>query len=187
MGHRKVATNRKKYKGRVETKPTPYGKGVFARKQLLAGKVIGEVCGTLVDDPDYGSDHCMDLGEDLVLEPAPPFRFLNHSCDPNCVLSLVEVDAERDDEYGWTGGKKGDRKATPEKYRRTVDARIYVEATRNIEPGEQLTIDYAWPAAVAIPCLCGSIHCRGWIVADDERDKMRPAGGDDNASFIISA
>ncbi len=37
-----------------------------------------------------------------------------------------------------------------------------------VHAGEELTIDYGWPAEVAIPCLCGSRHCRGWIVDPDE-------------------
>ncbi len=45
-----------------------------------------------------------------------------------------------------------------------ADAEIWVESTRDIFPGDELTIDYAWPADRAARCLCGSPNCRGWIV-----------------------
>ncbi len=44
------------------------------------------------------------------------------------------------------------------------DAEIWVEAIRDILPGEELTIDYSWPADRAMRCLCGSPNCRGWVV-----------------------
>jgi hypothetical protein len=48
---------------------------------------------------------------------------------------------------------------------------------RTIEPGEELTIDYAWPAEAAIPCACGAAGCRCWIVAAEElRVVMQGAG-----------
>jgi SET domain-containing protein len=45
-----------------------------------------------------------------------------------------------------------------------VDAELWIEAIRDIMPGEELTIDYAWPADRGAKCLCGSPQCRGWIV-----------------------
>ena len=81
----------------------------------------------------------------LALEPAAPFRYANHSCDPNCELCSWEE-------------TEGD--ITPD--------RVWFTALRAIQPGEELTIDYAWEADAAIPCGCGSANCRGWIV--DEAD-----------------
>lgn len=88
----------------------------------------------------------MDLGGGLSLDPSPPFRYLNHSCSPNCMLVLLQV--EYDD-------------GTP------TEGEIWLEALRDIHPGEELTIDYGWPAESAMPCDCGSPNCRGWIVAEE--------------------
>jgi hypothetical protein len=50
--------------------------------------------------------------------------------------------------------------------------RVWLVALRVIQPGEELTIDYAWEAEAAIPCGCGSANCRGWIVDEAELDDV---------------
>ena len=53
------------------------------------------------------------------------------------------------------------------------DARIFIEAIRDIAPGEELAYDYAYvleerhtPAAKKrFPCSCGAATCRGTILA----------------------
>ena len=122
-----------------------YGRGVFATRPFRKGELVGVIQGDIIDDEDYSSDYCMDLGGTLSLEPRGPFRYLNHSCEPNAQLFIVPP--ERPDE----------------------DPVLILEATRTIRPGQELTIDYAWPAEYAVPCQCQSISCRGWIVARDEQ------------------
>lgn len=51
-------------------------------------------------------------------------------------------------------------------------APVYLIALRDIWPGEELTIDYNWPAISAVPCHCGAASCRGWIVSFDELDSL---------------
>ncbi len=129
---------------KVETRPAKHGTGLFACKRFRPEQIIGEITGKIFDDPDYGSDYCIDLGEG-GLEPAAPWRFLNHSCEPNSKLFVVFDDGD------------------------PLDERIVVlEALRNIQPGAELTIDYEWSADNAIPCGCSAINCRGWVVAKDE-------------------
>ena len=69
----------------VRVGPSPHGMGVFSLRLFATGEVIGPIQGGCMDDPAYSSDYCMELG-DRGLEPAPPFRYLNHSCQPNCPL-----------------------------------------------------------------------------------------------------
>jgi hypothetical protein len=122
---------------------TCVGKGVFARKRYLATTIIGEILGDVIDDPDYGSRYCMDIGHGCVLEPDAPFRYVNHSCEPNC-------------EFDWfdlvPAGESQSRR------------HVFLVALREIKPGEELTIDYNWSADTAIPCRCKEPTCRGWIV-----------------------
>ncbi len=117
--------------------PSLYGTGVFADEDFFEEDVIGKIQGEVIDDADYESSYCMELDEEKKLEPAPPFRFLNHCCDPNCELVVF------DDEPSDT---------------------LWLQVIRPILAGEELTIDYAWPADNAIPCECGDMNCRGWIV-----------------------
>ena len=126
---------------------TAYGLGVFARRRFRAGETVADIDGLRVPEPDYWSEYCMDLGGGQVLEPRAPLRYINHSCEPNCEL----VHSAKCDER--TGA-----------VRRT----LYLKSLARIVRGRQLTIDYAWSADSAIPCLCGSANCRGWIVACEE-------------------
>jgi hypothetical protein len=127
--------------------PARHGMGVFALRRYRAEQIVGEVTGRIIDDPTYGSDYCMDLGDGLCLEPEGPFRYVNHSCEPNCLLLLEE------------GFEEDGRRVLP---------KMYLQAIRAIRPNEELTIDYAWPADEAVPCECQSQKCRGWIVAATE-------------------
>jgi len=138
-----------------------FGLGLFATRRFAPEEPIGAVRGRVVDDPEYGSDYCMEFGDGLALDPAAPFRYLNHSCRPNCALYIYDAEDDRG------------QPAAPE---------LWVEALVPIEPGEQLTIDYGWPAEAAIPCACGSPNCRGWIVAEDEAHRLPARPGRSNAA-----
>jgi hypothetical protein len=135
----------RKVKKRVKVKKTSVGRGVFARRGFASDAVIGEITGQIMGT-DFESDYCMDLDGKAILEPSWPFRFLNHSCEPNCRLML------------WKH-----QKVNGDKIRR-----LWLSATREVVAGEELTIDYAWPADAAVPCLCGAETCRGWVVDPEE-------------------
>lgn len=137
----------------ISIRATRLGRGVFARKALVAEQVVGEIHGRLVDEPDYSSEYCVDLGGDLRLEPDEPFRLLNHSCEPNCELVL------------WKRRQVAGRRVS----------RVWLQTCRAIAAGEELTIDYAWSAGAAIPCGCQSRSCRGWIVAVHELPELLAA------------
>ncbi len=144
--------------GGVRIAPSQFGTGVFATRTFRARQKIASIDGERFDDPEYGSDYCVGIGNS-AMEPDPPFRFLNHSCHPNCELVEIEyIDEEGGAEY-----------------------ELWLNAVRSIRVGEELTIDYAWPAEAAIPCGCGAAACRGWIVASEDLHRLRgreplPAG-----------
>ena len=133
---------------RIRVGSTPLGRGVFSVGSIKSGKIIGEIAGTVRSESDpTSSEYAMDLGSGMTLDPAPPFRFLNHSCEPNCELITWEDEEE---------AKPG------------IPPHLLLRALRDIDPEEQLWIDYAWPAEMAIPCACQSRNCRGWIVDVDQ-------------------
>ena len=79
---------------------TPYGLGVFAFAFIPQGTPIARVSGHVIHDPNYGSDYCIDAGDGKVLEPAPPFCYLNHACEPSCQLTqyVKEENADESEE-----------------------------------------------------------------------------------------
>lgn len=139
----------------LEVRATHIGKGIFAKRSYAADAIIGEILGEEIRETEYESDYCIWLGDDWHLEPAPPFRYLNHSCDANCEFDVFDVQEEGEGgEVVWV-------------------ERVYLFAIRTIRQGEQLTIDYCWPADGAIPCACGAKNCRGWVVAEEELPLLR--------------
>lgn len=131
---------------------TRVGKGIFAQKRYPAAAVIGEILGEVIDDANYGSDYCMHIGGTCQLEPAPPFRFVNHNCEPNCEFDFFDLT-----EPGETQSRR----------------RVFLISLREIKPGEELTIDYNWSAGAAIPCRCQAATCRGWIVDPAQLPELR--------------
>ncbi|RZC33964.1 histone-lysine N-methyltransferase 2C-like [Asbolus verrucosus] len=66
-------------------------------------------------------------------------RYINHSCNPNCVAETVEVDR---------------------------DYRIIIFAKRRIQRGEELAYDYKFDIEDdqhKISCMCGAPNCRKWM------------------------
>ena len=133
-----------------------HGRGVFAARKIPKGTRIIEYKGKrityklaceLYPDIEGEPTHTFlfELEDDLVIDAAQggnSARWINHSCAPNC-------EAVEDD-----------------------DQRIFIEAIRTIQPGEELGYDYnitleerhtprekqRWP------CLCGAQDCRGTLL-----------------------
>ncbi|XP_050308382.1 histone-lysine N-methyltransferase 2C-like isoform X2 [Anthonomus grandis grandis] len=66
-------------------------------------------------------------------------RYINHSCNPNCVAETVEIDR---------------------------DLKIIIFAKRRIQRGEELAYDYKFDIEDdqnKISCMCGAPNCRKWM------------------------
>lgn len=85
------------------------------------------------------SMHSIQVDDRMHIIPSAPLRFLNHSCEPNC--GLVVPRGSQD---------------------------LEVHALRDIEEGEEMTLDYATfeteISALTGPCLCGAAGCRGRVI-----------------------
>jgi hypothetical protein len=127
------------------------GRCLLATTAIRKNTAIGQIRGKIIETSDYGSEYCIDLSDGTSLEPSAPFRYLNHSCEPNCELILWRVP--------WNTGE--------------VTHEIWLHTLHRITVGEELTIDYAWPASAAIPCQCKSVNCRQWIVDIAELPLLR--------------
>ncbi len=155
---------------------TAMGKGVFTTKRFVDGACIGEIEGTVIDDDDYVSRYTFDIGPGLQLEPQYPFRFVNHSCEPNCAfenfsfpLAAATTPQNTDSSLSASANSSTNRK-------------LLLFSICDISVGEELTIDYNWPANFAIPCGCRTPGCRGWIVAPKDLPQVRHKNQTANAS-----
>ncbi|HBK45530.1 MAG TPA: SET domain-containing protein-lysine N-methyltransferase [Xanthomonadaceae bacterium] len=145
----------------VARKSRIHGNGVFAVEALKKGERIIEYKGRRrthaeVDREDAGdveSGHTFlfTLSEDYVIDAnyeGNDARWINHSCSPNCeaVIEEDEGDARR--------------------------SRVFIEAIRNIRPGEELTYNYGITLAErhtprlkkVWECRCGSRNCTGTML-----------------------
>lgn len=143
-------------------KSTIHGNGVFALAAIAKGERVIEYKGLRrthdeVDADDTGdveSGHTFlfTLNDDYVIDAnykGNDARWINHSCEPNCEAVIAE--AEGDD--------------------RTAD-KVFIEAIRDIKPGEELTYNYGITLAERHTprlkkiweCRCGSRKCTGTML-----------------------
>jgi SET domain-containing protein len=139
-----------------------HGKGVYAVQDIAEGEDIIEYLGEIIrweeaqarhphDPTDPNHTFYFHIDETRVIDAkngGNSSRWINHSCEGNC-----EAD-ER-------------------------DGRIFIKALRNIAAGEELHYDYGLiiderytPKLKAeYPCWCGSVICRGTLLAPKRKKK----------------
>uniref|UniRef100_A0A1L8DX99 Putative histone-lysine n-methyltransferase trr n=1 Tax=Nyssomyia neivai TaxID=330878 RepID=A0A1L8DX99_9DIPT len=129
------------------------GLGLYAARDLekhtMVIEYIGEVIRTELSESREKQYEARNRGiymfrldEDRVVDATlcgGLARYINHSCNPNCVTEIVEVDREY---------------------------RIIIFAKRRINRGEELSYDYKFDIeddAHKISCMCGAPNCRKWM------------------------
>lgn len=122
------------------------GRGVFATEPMVTGQPLGRIDGRVVLGTVVTVDHFDLEYRGLVLVPRAPFRYLNHSCEPNGAVTRVERTRRR--------------------------PLLSLDAIRDIAAGEEVTIDYGFSAEDAFPCACGSARCRGWVASEVELGRL---------------
>ncbi len=77
----------------VVTESPIHGLGLFAGEPIAPGVLVARLGGSVTDDaglaalePPYSSI-ALGPGRHLVIDPADPIRYGNHSCDPNLWMS----------------------------------------------------------------------------------------------------
>ncbi|CAM9983024.1 unnamed protein product [Ectocarpus sp. 8 AP-2014] len=106
---------------------------VLEANQVLFARVEGLVTGVK-------TRHSVQVSKERHLEAGGNLVLMNHSCEPNCQLEVVDT-AEQ------------------------PYLRVMVRAPR-VQPNELLTIDYnAMEIDMTCPfdCQCGAVRCRGWV------------------------
>ncbi len=138
-----------------------HGRGVFATRKIRKGTVILEYKGQRMswddaldrpdsDPEDSAHTFLFQLDDGRVIDArvrGNAARWINHSCDPNC-------------------GTYEDG-----------NARVFIEAKRKIEPGEELCYDYQLSVDGRLSkreraqyiCRCGAARCRGSLLVRNQR------------------
>ncbi len=146
----------------VARKSPIHGNGVFAAAPIRKGERVieykgrrrthEEVDNDVRGDVDSGHTFLFTLNDDWVIDASyegNDARWINHSCDPNCE-ALIEEDEG--------GDSRKDR--------------VFIEAIRDIRPGEELSYNYGITLAERHTprlkkiwaCLCGSPKCTGTML-----------------------
>jgi uncharacterized protein len=125
-----------------------YGRGCFALVRFPARRKIATFAGELLRGRREVEarlrrprSRVVAIGEDLAVDGAvggDATAFINHSCEPNAFMRVVAAE------------------------------QVAFFALRDIEPGEEITIDYRDPQHPLV-CRCGADGCRS------KRDEARGA------------
>ena len=142
-----------------------HGRGVYAARLIRKGERVIEYKGERItwreadrrppsdpDDPHHTFFFSLSDGKTVIdaASGGNAARFINHSCKPNC-------ETEEDDE----------------------GQRVFIQAIRDIRPGEELNYDYGLIIEERITptlkkqyeCRCGARTCRGTMLALRKRKK----------------
>jgi len=124
------------------------GEGIFATKAFIIGDIV--MIGVIEKRLNGNHSHASQIGKNAYVLHAGMITKVNHSCSPNCGISVNETGAHD-----------------------------YV-TIKNISIGEEITFDYAMRnySIDYFPdnCICGSIECRGkitgWRGLSNEKKKV---------------
>lgn len=142
---------KRQYAGIVPKRCGAKGWGIFAQLPISAGQFVIEYVGEVIDadelevrskacanDPHY---YFLSLTGGETIDASKKgniSRFINHSCDPNCITQKWQVNGE---------------------------SRVGIFALRNIRVGEELTFDYQFErfSHKKQRCLCGAANCSKYL------------------------
>ncbi|KAF1816001.1 histone H3-K4 methyltransferase Set1 [Eremomyces bilateralis CBS 781.70] len=132
-----------------------HGWGLYAEENISANDMIIEYVGEIIRPSvaelrevkyaraGIGSSYLFRIDEEQVVDATKKgsvARFINHSCSPNCTAKIIKVEGTR---------------------------RIVIYAAKDIHKGQELTYDYKFEREFEsddrVPCLCGSIACKGFL------------------------
>lgn len=133
-----------------------HGKGVFAIKPIASGERIIEYKGEIITWPEALRRHPHDPSD-------PNHTFYFHIDDKHVIDANVNGNAARWINHACDPNCEADE----------TDGRVFIEALRDIAPGEELFYDYGliiderYTAKLKkqYECRCGSPRCRGTMLS----------------------
>jgi SET domain-containing protein len=133
------------------------GRGAFATKFIPLGESFVEYTGERISKPESarrcgeGNPYIFQIDETTDLDGNSPDNPARF-INHSCAPNCEAVD------YG---------------------GHIWIEAIRDIQPGEELTFNYGYDLSEYKdhPCVCGTRNCLGYIVAAEFHDQIRARQG----------
>ena len=154
-----------------------HGRGVFAKRKIPSNTRIMEYFGERISkdesnrrgleqmekavrDNSVGAVYIFDLNKKWDIDgnvPENVARYANHSCDENCEAF-------------------------------NIDDRIFYYTCKPIRKGEEILIDYGYALEHFMdhPCRCGAETCAGFIVAKDDRKKLKRMRNGKKAKSLLT-
>ncbi|XP_039268719.2 histone-lysine N-methyltransferase 2C-like isoform X2 [Styela clava] len=129
------------------------GLGLFSARDIEPGTMVIEYIGDIIRievsenrekmyEAQNRGVYMFRLDSDHIVDATVtggPARYINHSCQPNCVAEVVNFEKEK---------------------------KIMIVSNRHILKGEELSYDYKFDfedEGRKIPCLCGASNCKKWM------------------------
>ncbi|XP_050438814.1 probable histone-lysine N-methyltransferase CG1716 [Adelges cooleyi] len=142
----------KQFKHTQLVKTQNKGYGVCAFEDIPKGSIVDEYVGEVIDQHEMirrmklnvykNNNYMVQLKHDEVIDATRKgniTRFINHSCEPNCIA---------------------------EKWHVLGESRMGFFSSKDIKKGEEITFDYSFQIfgdAAQQKCYCGTPKCRGFI------------------------
>jgi SET domain-containing protein len=155
-----MSTSKKRSPRRFAVRCSPiHGKGVFALRPIPSGTRIIEY-----------------KGERISHEEADERYSELHANSPHTMLFTVNDDIVIDATRRGNSARWINHSCAPNCEVEDEDDRIFIDARRDIRPGEELTYDYnlqlgephTKAAKRAHACFCGARRCRGTMLGEKE-------------------
>jgi len=143
------------------------GRGAFATRRIRAGTRIVEY-----------------VGERITREEADARYDDESMARHHTFLFAVDDDTVIDAAHGGNSARFINHSCDPNCEAVIEDGRVFIEAVKNIQPGAELTYDYAYErnddhdeeSERLYACHCGAPTCRGTILAPKRKAAPRKAG-----------
>jgi SET domain-containing protein len=145
------------------------GRGGFATRRIREGARIAEYVGERITTAEADRRY-----DDEAMARADGHHTFLFVVDKRTVIDAV---------IGGNDSRFINHSCAPNCEAVIEDRRVFIEAIRTIQPGEELFYDYAYDrepgqgaaAEKLYPCRCGALNCRGTILAPRPK-RRRPRG-----------
>lgn len=134
-----------------------HGTGGYARREIAAGRRLIEYVGDRISKEE-SSRRC-EAGNEYIF--------------------TIDEQWDLDGKVAWNPARFINHSCTPNCEAEWDESRIFINALRDIQPGEELTFNYNYDLEdyKDHPCRCGTMACVGFIVAEEFFEQVRQAVG----------